>query len=254
MDFKENGLMYSLGLMIVVFVIAQSLFFLIRAWKRGKEIGLSSASMKNSFIQSSLFSVAPAFSIVATVLALASALGLVLPWIRLSVIGNITYEMTAADSAVGALGIESGLSAPITDPTAFSATVWVMTLGSIFPLFIIPFLLKKMQKSMGSVMSKDKKWADLMAAAAFIGLISAFVGRALVGQGDGTPGSGAGLLSVTALVTASASMLLLEKLSEKRDSKLLKAFSMPVAMYFAMVAVMVLARVLPESIAFFEFR
>lgn len=35
-NFKENGFMIGLGLFIAVFVIAQSLFFLIKAWKQGK--------------------------------------------------------------------------------------------------------------------------------------------------------------------------------------------------------------------------
>lgn len=39
MDFKESGFMYALGGFIVIFVLAQSLFFLIRAWKQGKSWG-----------------------------------------------------------------------------------------------------------------------------------------------------------------------------------------------------------------------
>ena len=39
-------------------------------------------------------------SILATVLALASALGYVLPWIRLSVIGHLAYETVAAEAAL----------------------------------------------------------------------------------------------------------------------------------------------------------
>lgn len=37
MDFKESAFMYILGGIVVLFVIAQSLFFLIRAWKQGKK-------------------------------------------------------------------------------------------------------------------------------------------------------------------------------------------------------------------------
>ena len=61
MDFKESGFMYALGGFIVVFVLAQSLFFLIRAWKQGKKLGLSTATMRGTVTQSALFSLAPAF-------------------------------------------------------------------------------------------------------------------------------------------------------------------------------------------------
>ena len=47
-----------------------------------------------------MFTVAPAISILATVIVLANALGIVLPWIRLSVIGNLMYETTAAEAAM----------------------------------------------------------------------------------------------------------------------------------------------------------
>ena len=67
MDFKESGFMYALGGFIVVFVLAQSLFFLIRAWKQGKKLGLSTAIMRGTVTQSALFSLAPAISIVATI-------------------------------------------------------------------------------------------------------------------------------------------------------------------------------------------
>ena len=100
MDFKESGFMYALGGFIVVFVLAQSLFFLIRAWKQGKKLGLSTATMRGTVTQSALFSLAPAISIVATILTLSGALGIVLPWIRLTVIGAISYEVPAAESAM----------------------------------------------------------------------------------------------------------------------------------------------------------
>ena len=116
MDFKESGFMYALGGFIVVFVLAQSLFFLIRAWKQGKKLGLSTAIMRGTVTQSALFSLAPAISIVATILTLYGALGIVLPWIRLTVIGAISYEVPAAESAMEALGYTGGLSAEITDP------------------------------------------------------------------------------------------------------------------------------------------
>ena len=96
MDFKEDTFMIILALCVVAFVIAQALFFLIRAAKKAKELGISKETVKNTIVSSALFTVAPAIGIVATVLTLSAALGYVLPWIRLTVIGNISYEVTAA--------------------------------------------------------------------------------------------------------------------------------------------------------------
>lgn len=89
---------------------------------------------------------APALAIVATVITLAKALGIVLPWIRLSVIGAIQYEVPAAEAAVEAFGISSGISQEITDPKIFATAAWVMTIGSVMPLVLVPFVLKKYKR------------------------------------------------------------------------------------------------------------
>lgn len=255
MNFKESGFMYALGGFIVVFVLAQSLFFLIRAWKQGKKLGLSTAIMRDTVTQSALFSLAPAISIVATILTLSGALGIVLPWIRLTVIGAISYEVPAAESAMEALGYTGGLSAEITDPLGFSTAAWVMTLGSVMPLVIIPFAMKKIQNSIGKAVSKNTAWADVMSAAAFIGLISAFVGRAIVGQGDkAVLGDGAGIMSITALAVSMLSMLLFMQIEKKKKIAWLQSMAMPLAMFIGMGAVMLLAKVLPTHIAWLEWR
>ena len=255
MDFKESGFMYALGGFIVVFVLAQSLFFLIRAWKQGKKLGLSTAIMRGTVTQSALFSLAPAISIVATILTLSGALGIVLPWIRLTVIGAISYEVPAAESAMEALGYTGGLSAEITDPLGFSTAAWVMTLGSVMPLVIIPFAMKKIQNSIGKAVSKNTACPDVMSAAAFIGLISAFVGRAIVGQGDkAVLGDGAGIMSITALAVSMLSMLLFMQIEKKKKIAWLQSMAMPLAMFIGMGAVMLLAKVLPTHIAWLEWR
>lgn len=255
MDFKESIFMYIIGGIVVLFVLAQSLFFLIRAWRQGKKLGLSTETLKGTVTQSALFSIAPAISIVATVLTLSGALGIVLPWIRLTVIGAIQYEVPAAESAMEALGYTGGLSTEITSPLGFSTAAWVMTLGSIMPLVIIPFALKKIQKGIGKAVNKNGAWADAMSAAAFIGLISAFVGKAIVGQGDkAVLGDGAGVLSVSALVISMVVMLGFMQLEKKKEIKWLQPLAMPLSMFIAMGAVVLIAQVLPADIAWLEWR
>lgn len=247
--------MYAVGVVVAAFVIAQSLFFLIRAWKRAGELGIETDTLKKTVSSSVLFTIAPAVAILATVLTLANALGMVLPWIRLTVIGAIQYEVPAAEAAIEAFGIAGGISQEVTDKTVFATVAWVMTLGSIMPLILIPFLLKRIQKGVGKAVDKNARLADIMAAAAFIGLISAFIGRAIAGRGDTLViGDGAGVMSVSALVSSMLFMYILSKLSEKFNINWLKPFAMPLSMILAMVAVMILARALPENIALLEWR
>lgn len=255
MDFKEDKFMISLAVFIVALVIAQAVFFLVRAIKKAKKLGIKKSTIKSTIVSSSLFTVAPAIGIVATVLTLSAGLGYVLPWIRLTVIGNISYEVTAATNAIEAYGLTGGIANAITDPEVFGTVAWVMTLGSIMPLILIPLFLKKIQSKIGKAASKNSKWSSVMSAAAFIGLIAAFVARAIAGKGEAEiVGDGAGILSIAALIFSVVLMLVLQKLSTLKSMKWLESFAMPLAMIGAMALVMLLAQILPESIAFLEWR
>lgn len=245
--------MYILALAIVVFVLAQSIFFLVKAWKQGKKLGITAQTLRNTVTSSILFSIAPAISVVATVLTLAYSLGIVLPWIRLSVIGNITYETTAAEAALDALG--KSMSQPVETPQEFSAIMWVMTIGSILPLVLIPIFLKKIQGKIGNAAANNAKLADTISAAAFIGLISAFIARSVAGSGKpDVIGDGAGVLSVLTLLISIVLMIVLTKLAARFNLKWLENFTMPLSMIGAMGAAMLLAQVLPESLAMLEWR
>lgn len=255
MNFKEDTFMIALAVCVAVFVIAQALFFLIRAIKRAKKLGIGKDTIKNTIVSSGLFTVAPAIGIVATVLTLSAGLGYVLPWIRLTVIGNISYEVTAATNAIEAYGLTGGIANEITNPEVFATVAWVMTLGSIMPLVLIPIFLKKIQKKIGKAASKNNAWASVMSAAAFIGLIAAFVARAIAGKGSADiTGDGAGVLSVAALIFSVVLMLIFQKLADAKGWKWLESFAMPFSMIGAMALVMLLAQALPESIAFLEWR
>lgn len=244
--------MYFLGIAVVIFVVVESVFFAVKSWKHAKELGISTETLKNTVISSALFTIAPAISILVTVVALAGALGMVLPWIRLSVIGNLAYETVAAESTLQVLG--GSLAQEITDMRQFSAVAWVMTIGSVFPLILLPFVCKKLQSKIGNVVNKSeksKKWADMMAAAAFIGIISAFIARAINGVSTGEGGvitDSAGFMSIAVLVSAMGFMLLLNLLCSKLKLKKLEPFAMPIAMFAAMGMSMILVAVLPESI------
>ena len=257
-NFKENGFMIGLGLFIVVFVIAQSLFFLVKAWKQGKKLGITTDTLKNTVVSSALFTIAPAISILATVIVLANSLGIVLPWIRLSVIGNLAYESVAAEAALDTFGLT--LSSPVTDPKVFATIAFVMTIGCILPLIL--FVMKKVQKTMGKVADKNSKLADTLSAAAFIGIIAAFVARAIAGAGKAGDnalygaefGDGAGFMSVCVLVSAMIFMSLLTFLCKKFKIKWLEAFALPISMFAAMGVAIAIAKFCPEGLAYLEWR
>lgn len=278
MDFKTDIGLYLIAGAVILFVLAQSVFFLVKAYKQGKVLGLDKSKLRNAITSSALFTIPSALSVLATVIALAPALGLVIPWVRLSVIGNLMYETTAAEAAMEAFGHQGSIAVAVTDKTVYAGVAWVMTLGICFSLVILPFVAKPLHKKLLSAGNKKedpkaettenapeegkKKKRGLngfinehATPAIFIGLIGAFIARAIIGGGKPeTFGDGAGVLSIITLVVAIVSSILLEILAKKLKLSWLEPFVMPIGMIIAMIAAIVFFNVLPEDIAMLEWR
>ena len=187
MNFNPNsGFLFVIAAIVITFVIAQSVFFLIRSYRHGIAIGMEKEKLKKTVISTAVFTIAPAISILLGILTLAKFLGIPLPWIRLSVVGAITYELPAATSTATALGLS--LSETITDPKAYSAIAWVMTLGIIPGLILLPLFLKKIQGGIMKIKNKDGKWGDLFMTSLFLGMISAFLGMVFTDVRSGLSG------------------------------------------------------------------
>ena len=248
--------MYLIAGAVILFVLAQSVFFLIKAFQHGKKIGLTKEKLRGTISASAVFTIAPALAILATVISLAGSLGMVVPWERLSVVGNLTYEATAAQAAMDALGHAGGLAVEVTDKEVFASIIWVMTIGIVITFLILPFSTKPLLKKLSSVTANAKSnLPDILAAAAFIGLIGAFIARSVAGSGNPEIfGDGAGVLSIITLVSAIVISLLLEFICKKFNIKWLRTFVMPFAMLAAMGIAVIAYRLLPINIAELEWR
>ena len=107
-DFSVNsGFLYAVTALVVVFVLAQSAFFLLKAARRARQLGITGQTIRKTVLSSALFSVAPAVAILLGVITLSKFLGLPLPWLRLSVLGALTYELPAATTTATATALIS---------------------------------------------------------------------------------------------------------------------------------------------------
>ena len=174
----NNTFMYCLVAVVIVFVIAMSVRFIVLAWRRAKKLGISTQVLRRTAVSAAVFTIVPAISILLGVIALSKALGFPLPWLRLSVIGALTYETPAAASAAQAVGMD--LSQLITDPKVFAAIAWVRTL--------VPAFGKKIENGIMRIRSKDEKWGSIFMSALFLGMISAFLGMVFGTIRDGLQG------------------------------------------------------------------
>ena len=221
-DYRNSTFMFVLGAIVAIFVTMQSIFFLRKAWQEGKRRGVEPAVMRKAVVSSAVFTLVPSLSILLTMLTLSGALGLALPWIRLSVIGAVTYELPAAEAAAQAAG--ASLMSSELPLSVFSVITWVMTLGLMSgPIFIIAYF-RKLQGKVKKIKVEDNRWGTLLIAAMFVGLISSFLGSALAG----------GLISILTLFSSAILMVICITLEQKAGLKLFKDFALPLSMIGAM--------------------
>ena len=227
--FQVNSpFLYAVTAVVILFVLAQSVFFLVRAARRAKQLGISGAVVRKTIASTAVFTIAPAVAILLGVITLSKFLGLPLPWLRLSVLGALTYELPAATTTATAINLS--LSQPIADPKAYTAIAWVMTLGIIPGIFIVLFGLRKIQSGIGSIKTKDAAWGEIFLSSMFLGMISAFVGMLFADVRQGLSGY---IPIVVALISA-AIMGVCGLLLKKLKWTWLEQYALPIYMLGAM--------------------
>ncbi len=228
-EFNSNStFLFLISGLIITFVIAQSLFFLIKAWKRAKELGMETNTLKRIVKSSAVFTIAPAIAIILGVITLSKFLGLPLPWLRLSVLGALTYELPAATSTAAALGVS--ISQDVTDPVVYSTIAWVMTLGILAGLVIVTLFLKRIQGGIDNIQKRDKKWGDIFLTSIFMGMISAFLGMIFA---DITKGI-VGWIPVFIMIVSALIMIICGYFVKVHKVKWLEDYALPISMLGAM--------------------
>lgn len=171
-EFSLNSpIIFVLVAIVLGVVIAQSVFFLVKAYKRGIELGMEKSVLTATIRRSAVFTIAPAVAIFMGVVSLVKMLGVALPWLRLSIIGAVTYELPAAKQALEALGTDV-----IVNAEQYVTVAFVMTFGIASSLILAPITCKMINGGMMKVKDKDKKWMDLLMTSMFVGMLAAFLG------------------------------------------------------------------------------
>ena len=238
---------------IILAVLIQSIFFLVRAIKRANQKNMDKAIIKKTIISSALFTIAPAIAIVVGVVSLSKSLGVAVPWLRLSIIGSLSYELIAAQNALTSFGVAMGEK--IADPQVFVTVVWVMTIGIITGLVLPQLLTKKIQKGMIKIENKDKKWAEIFNNAMFLGMISAFLGYVFCDLGRlwlATDGvytttekvngvltevqytNTSGLVPVCVMLSSTVVMLILGLIAKKTKARWINDYALPICLIVGM--------------------
>ena len=239
MQFSVNHpVLYILTGLIVAAVLAQSVYFLLKALKRSKAIGMDQKKIRKTIQTAAVFTIAPAVSIVISVIALSKTLGIPLPWLRLSVVGSLSYEAIAAGNALSAMGLELGKVDALTAQQYVNITL-VMTISILVGIWLVPLIGKRLLGGMSKLEAKDAKWSEIFQNAMFIGMIAAFLGFVFCDVGmlwnpvEGIKAT-TGLIPVAVMGVSAAVMVVLGLAMKKW--KWLGDYALPISLVLGMIS------------------
>lgn len=236
MAFNVNSpVLFVVAGVIIAAVLAQSVYFLVKAWRRGLAIGMAADKLKRIARTAAVFTIAPAVAIVISVITLAKDLGVPLPWLRLSVVGSLSYETIAASNAESAMGLVFGQVSALT-AQQYVTIAWVMTISIMVGIWLVPLVGKKLQTGMINMENRDKKWGDIFSASMFIGMISAFLGYVFCDFATVFSGNLSGLIPPLAMLVSALVMCLAGLIVKKYKWRWVGDYALPISLIAGMAS------------------
>lgn len=206
----------------ILFVLGIATISVLKSWKRAKELGYETSQIMKVVKASATFTVVPSIAIVVGFFSIAAMLGVPWPWWRLSVIGSVTYEIMASNMALGAAGVELSTATG----ADFILVMFVMTIGIMGGLIMVPFLAEKIHNGSMNMKEKDPRWGPLGNSVFMIAIIIAFV----------VPMFFDGIVGMLTLITSILVSYILSTLVRKFQIKWLSEFVLVFTMLISMAS------------------
>lgn len=212
--------LYIIGIILISYILVETVLMYQKAYKRGLELGITKTQLNETTRSSVIFSIVPSIPILIGLITMIPLFGdVVIPWIRLSVIGSVSYETYAATAIKNAVGVSS-----LTENLqVYSTAIWTMTVSILSGMIILIFFYKKYTTQLESIKKRDKRWSELLIAAMFMGLVGTIGAQQITIGGYNT----------LALFISVGIMAIIGGLSLK--FKWLEEFALPVSMLGTLV-------------------
>lgn len=244
----RDPMVFVLYGVVLAFIVALSLYYMLSALKRAKQLGIESSKIKKVITTSATFSILPGLGIALGVVTLIGTLGIAFPAIRLSVVGSLQYETQMANGvAEGLYGSMSKMIAQGISAQDFATMAMVMTIAISSGGLQILFFYRLYQPKIGKLMAKTtggKKGGvnigDLVFQVSFIGMVLGYLAMSIETLAKNVAFID-GYYNFIAVLVAMACMYVCDVLINKANWKWLDNFSTPLSMLVAMFVVGVIS-------------
>lgn len=235
--YKNEWVIFIFGGVIVALILAMSIVFLLKGIKRAKQIGMTKSKIKSAVKSSIIFSIVPSIPIVIGIGIMMPWLGLAIPWIRLSVIGALQYEIIAMNQATAASGITaaSGMSVDVIATAFIIMTISILS-GPIFNAVAY----KKYQGKLSLLRETNEKLLDTITGALLGGILAGLASYIIAGGIFNIQSTGSDDIAVSGAVTlltlgvSAAIMLICGLLIKIMKWKWLENYALPLTILGAM--------------------
>ncbi len=251
---KEAWWMYALGAFVTIFIIGGALYFALIAYRQAKRLEMEKSVLRKTVISSISFSILPSIGIFIGVITMAGLLGIPLPWIRLSVVGALHYELMAVSVAA------EGVTLTTLTTESFVTIAFAMTISIIWGGLFALFLFKKYQQKVVNKATSGSTggFGKLLFDAVFIGMVSAYLGDAFAkilkyetrvvvdgtylidGEGNYVYEDNRTFVPLVVFFASMGAMALIDVLIKKAKLTWLENFQLALSMIFGMMVAVVL--------------
>lgn len=196
--YKNEWVIFLLGGIIVAIILAMSIVFLIKAFKRAKQIGMDKSKLFSAIRSSAIFSVVPSIPIVIGIGIMMPWLGLAIPWIRLSVIGALQYEIIAMNQATAEIGVSSPLGMT---PEVIATAFVIMTISILSGPLFNAIAYKKYQGKLNELREKNQPLLNLITGSLLGGILAGLASYIIAGGIFNIQSTGSDNIAVSGAVT-----------------------------------------------------
>jgi hypothetical protein len=223
LDIAGHELTYLAVIIGIFYIIVLTVIIMRKSWKRALVIGYSKEQVWRIVKISASYSLIPAIAILVGFFTLVPILGIPLSWWRLSVIGNTSYEIMAANMAMNTVGVSDVFNASANE---FILIMYVMAIGIMGGMVISLILAKSIQKGTFRLRNIDRRWSALGASSYMVTILIVFI----------IPICFSFSVSLLTFLTSAAMMIIMKCLIDRFNMAWLTEFALTISMLAAMIS------------------
>lgn len=228
----------------IVLVVVQALLFAKGAWNAGEGVGLTKAQMKKAMKSSAITSIGPSIVVLSGTISLLVAVGAPIAWMRLSMIGSVMFEASAAGIGTAAVGVSLG--ADTLTHEALAMALWTMILCSVGWVLFATFSATRMDKVQKKLAGTDTNKMSAIAAVAVIGVFTStscgYLSRPFLSilKNASAAAKASSYKNALAVVIGGIIMTLIMTFANKKDIGWLREWSVFITIISTMIIVVLL--------------